>query len=140
MDFFGVRDRGVPNSSQETFFETFRVFGVLGSVDGGGDLNPKRQRRVRVVLHMVQFGTVAICDSNRELQIASDMKTSAHRLCCSLERGANHEPRDRMTPLGVIWQRVLPGTKPIHAGKKSLEINFRANTCGACIRLRATTG
>ena len=27
----------MPNSSRETFFETFRGFGVLGSVDGGED-------------------------------------------------------------------------------------------------------
>ena len=29
-DFFGVLGRGVPNSSRETFFKAFRVFGVLG--------------------------------------------------------------------------------------------------------------
>ena len=36
--------------------------------------------------------------------------------------------------------RLPPGTKPIHAGKKSWGINFCANTCGACIRTRANTG
>ena len=38
LDFFGVRGRGGPNSSSGDFFETFRVFGVFGSVDGGGDV------------------------------------------------------------------------------------------------------
>ena len=33
-----------------------------------------------------------------------------------------------------------PGTKPIHAGKNSGGINFRSNTCGACIRTCANTG
>ena len=35
---------------------------------------------------------------------------------------------------------IPPGTKPIHAGKKSWGINSCANTCGACIRTRANTG
>ena len=35
---------------------------------------------------------------------------------------------------------LLPGTKPIHAGKNSWGINFFANTCGACICTRVNTG
>ena len=35
---------------------------------------------------------------------------------------------------------IPPGTKPIRRGKNSWGINFRANTCGACIRTRANTG
>ena len=41
LDFFGVRARGVPNSSRETFLRLFGFFGVFGSVDGRGDLNTK---------------------------------------------------------------------------------------------------
>ena len=33
-----------------------------------------------------------------------------------------------------VLSRLPPGTKPIHAGKNSWGINFRANTCGACIQ------
>ena len=47
----------------------------------------------------------------------------------------------------IIWselQRVFftlpPGTKPTHAGKNSWGIDFRADTCGACIRMSANTG
>ena len=36
---FGGPGSGGPKLLSGDFFETFRVFGVLGSVDGGGDLN-----------------------------------------------------------------------------------------------------
>ena len=39
-----------------------------------------------------------------------------------------------------VLRQYPPGTKPVHAGKKSWGINFCANTCGACIRTRANTG
>ena len=39
----------------------------------------------------------------------------------------------------AVNHTIPPGTKPIHAGKKSWGINFWANTCGACIRTRANT-
>ena len=44
-----------------------------------------------------------------------------------------------IAPLGQK-PKLLPGTKPIHAGKNSWGINFCVNACGACIRARANTG
>ena len=47
FDFFGVRGRGGPKLLSGDFFETFRVFGVWGSADGKGDLNPCAEIHLR---------------------------------------------------------------------------------------------
>ena len=54
------------------------------------------------MLQIARFGAIAICDSNRESQITSDLKGSALRFCCDLKRGSNHKSRDlkvRFEPL-----------------------------------------
>ena len=45
-DFFGSGVGGSQTPLGGHFFETFRVFGVLGSVDGGGDPKPKCRREI----------------------------------------------------------------------------------------------
>ena len=46
------------------------------------------------MLQIARFGVIAICDSNRESQITSDLKGLALRFCCDLKRGSNHKSRD----------------------------------------------
>ena len=52
-------------------------------------------------------------------------------------------PRTFTKSIPKQWIRscnpLPPGTKPIHAWKKSWGIHFCANACGACIRTRANT-
>ena len=46
------------------------------------------------MLQIARFGAIAICDSNRESQITSDLKGSALRFCCDLKKAPNHKSRD----------------------------------------------
>ena len=64
-------------------------------------------------------------------------------------RGRAREPKrppasSETRPEYACWPlgppSLPPGTKPIHAGKKSWGIHFCAHACGACIRTRANTG
>ena len=46
------------------------------------------------VLQIARFGVIGICDSNRESQLTSDLKSSALRFCCDLKKTSNHKSRD----------------------------------------------
>ena len=59
------------------------------------------------VLQIARFGAIAICDSNRESQIASDLKGSALRFCCDLKRGSNHKSRDLKVRFEPLLQRFV---------------------------------
>ena len=46
------------------------------------------------MLQIARFGAIAICDSNRESQITSDLKGSALRFRCDLKKASNHKSHD----------------------------------------------
>ena len=93
MDFFGVRGRGVPNSSRETFSETFRAFGVFGSVDGGGDLTVCS---VSILLPFI--ATSKRCPTERELLVSTVASPQAQ---CRAPRAAG----------GLKHRRELEGVR-----------------------------
>ena len=53
-----------------------------------------KERKDREVLQIARFGAIAICDWNRESQIASDLKGSALRFCCDLKKASTHKSHD----------------------------------------------
>ena len=57
------------------------------------------------MLQIARFAAIAICDSNRESQITSDLKGSALRFCCDLKKASNHKSRDLNCDLKRFWQR-----------------------------------
>ena len=59
------------------------------------------------VLQIARFGAIAICDSNRESRITSDLKGSALRFWCDLKRGSNHKSRDLNVRFAAICGKFL---------------------------------
>ena len=62
-------------------------------------LNPPKSKEMMIsvqqlVLQIVPFGAIAICDSSRESQITSESKNSPLQLCCDLTSYWNHKLRD----------------------------------------------
>ena len=84
------------------------------------------------------------CSPQRQSALPTSERNIHLELKCFLLKNTPNSPpfpfwdlQDSKSPI-PFW--IPPGTKPIHAGKKSRGIDFCANTCGACIRTFANTG